>query len=235
MGTDSPDQGAAKAALKVAAAERAAELVESGMLVGLGSGSTAAAFIKALGRRVAAGLRVQGLAPSLGSAKLASACGIPQVTEPDRPLDLAVDGADEIDPRLNLVKGGGGALFREKLVALSARRFIIVADESKLVDRLGRGPVPVEVLPFLWRQTAARLRGVGATVTLREDAGRPFVTDNGNHILLLGFDGGVADPAAIGAELKRVHGVLEHGLFCGMACGAIVAGAGGLRTLGRLD
>jgi ribose 5-phosphate isomerase A len=222
-------------ALKEAAGERAAELVRDGMLVGLGSGTTAGHFIRALGRRVAAGLQVEGLPPSVGSAELAAQCGIPVVLEPGRPLNLAVDGADEIDPRLDLVKGGGGALFREKLVALGARRFVVIADESKLVDRLGRGALPVEVLPFLWRLTAARLRALGAAVTLREERGRPFVSDNGNHILLLAFPDGIPDAAGLAAELKAIPGVLEHGLFVGIATGALVAGPGGVRTLGSLD
>jgi ribose 5-phosphate isomerase A len=222
-------------ALKEAAGERAAELVSDGMLVGLGSGTTAGHFIRALARRVAAGLQVVGLPPSVGSAELAADCGIPVVLEPDRPLDLAVDGADEIDPRLDLVKGGGGALFREKLVALGARRFVVIADESKLVDRLGRGPLPVEVLPFLWRLTAARLRALGAAVTRREEGGRPFVSDNGNHILLLAFEHGIPDAAGLAAELKAIPGVLEHGLFVGITTGAVVAGPGGIQTFGSVD
>lgn len=222
-------------ALKEAAGERAAELVRDGMLVGLGSGTTAGHFIRALARRVAAGLQVVGLPPSVGSADLAAECGVPVVLEPDRPLDLAVDGADEMDPRLDLVKGAGGALFREKLVALGARRFVVIADESKLVDRLGRGTLPVEVLPFLWRLTAARLSALGPAVTLREEGGRPFVSDNGNHILLLAFEDGIPDAAALAAELKAIPGVLEHGLFVGITTGAVVAGPGGIRTLGRLD
>jgi ribose 5-phosphate isomerase A len=205
------------------------------MLVGLGSRTTASLFIRALGRRVATGLRIEALSSSEQSAKLAAASGIAVLREPDRPFDLVVDGADEIDPQLNLVKGLGGALFREKLVALGARRFVIVADDSKLVDRLGRGVVPVEVLPFLWRQTAARLSALGATWTLREDAGGPYVTDNGNHILHLAFAGGIADPQALATEIKGVTGVLEHGLFCGMASACIVAGADGVRILGRID
>src|ERR1700730_11236969 len=131
-------------AFKQAAAERAVELVRDGMLVGLGSGTTANLFVAELGHRVAAGLRVTGLASSERTARLAEASGVPMVQDVDRPLDLAVDGADEIDPRLNLLKGRGGALFREKMVALNSERFIVVADSSKLVEQLGAGVVPVE-------------------------------------------------------------------------------------------
>jgi ribose 5-phosphate isomerase A len=221
--------------LKRAAAERAVELVRDGMLVGLGSGTTASLFVAELGRRVAAGLRVTGLASSERTARLASVSGIPMVQQVDRPLDLAVDGADEIDPRRNLSKGRGGALFREKMVALNSDRFIVVADSSKLVEQLGQGVVPVEVLPFLWRQTAARLEALGATWTLREADARPYVTDNGNLILDLAFAGGIRDPEGMASGLKKVPGVLEHGLFVGIAAGCIVAGADGIRILGHLD
>jgi ribose 5-phosphate isomerase A len=193
--------------------------------------------VAGLGRRVAAGLRVTGLASSERTAQLAAASGVPIVEEIDRPLDLAVDGADEIDPQLNLLKGRGGALFREKMVALSSERFVVVADSSKLVEQLGTGVVPVEVLPFLWRQTAARLAAAaaGATWTLRQADGRPYVTDNGNLILDLRFAGRIGDPEGLATELKKIPGVLEHGLFVGIATGCIVAGADGLRILGRID
>ena len=222
-------------ALKEAAAARALELVRDGMLVGLGSGTTASLFVAGLGRRVAAGLRVTGLASSERTAQLAAASGVPIVDEIDRPLDLAVDGADEIDPRRNLLKGRGGALFREKLVALNAQRFIVVADSSKLVEQLGEGVVPVEVLPFLWRRTAARLAALGADWALREEDGRPYVTDNGNLILDLTFGGRIRDPEGLAAEMKGIPGVLEHGLFWGIAAGCIVAGPDGIRILGAID
>jgi ribose 5-phosphate isomerase A len=205
------------------------------MLVGLGSGTTANLFVAELGRRVAAGLRVTGLASSERTAQLAAASGVTVVREVDRPLDLAVDGADEIDPQRNLLKGRGGALFREKMVALSSERFIVVADSSKLVEQLGEGVLPVEVLPFLWRQTAARLAALGATWTLRETDGRPYVTDNGNLIVDLVFAGRIRDPRRLAVEMKTIPGVLEHGLFAGIATGCIVAGPEGVRILGRLD
>ncbi|HEY4027066.1 MAG TPA: ribose-5-phosphate isomerase RpiA [Candidatus Dormibacteraeota bacterium] len=216
--------------LKQAAARRALDLVAPGMVLGLGTGTTIRFFIEGL-----AGLRVTAVPTSEASADVARAAGIDLVEDPRRPVDLAVDGADEIDPELRLVKGHGGALFREKMVALAARRFVVVADDSKLVDRLGRTYVPVEVAPFLWRQTAERLGRLGASWTLRGGDASPYRTDNGNLILDLTFPGGLDDPERMAADLKAVSGVLEHGLFLGLARGAIVAAATGVRVLGTLD
>ena len=199
------------------------------MVLGLGTGTTARHFIEGL-----TGMRVAAVPTSLASAALARAAGVELVDHPDRPLDLAVDGADEIDPRLRLVKGHGGALFREKVVAMAARRFIVIADESKLVDRVGRTFVPVEVAGFLWRQTAERLAALGASWALRGGEARPFTTDNGNLVVDLTFPAGLADPERTAAELKAVTGVLEHGLFLGLASGAIVAGRSGMQELGEL-
>jgi ribose 5-phosphate isomerase A len=215
--------------LKRAAARRALELVEPGMVVGLGTGTTARYFIEGL-----RGLRVAGVATSAAGAELARAAGVELLEDPLGPIDLAIDGADEIDPELRLVKGAGGALFREKVVALAARRFVVIADESKLVDRLGRTYVPVEVVPFLWRQTAGRLGGPGVSWALRGGEARPYRTDNGNLIVDLTFAGGLADPSRTAAELKAVTGVLEHGLFLGLARAAIVARASGIEVLGTL-
>jgi ribose 5-phosphate isomerase A len=219
--------------LKRAAADRALEQVEAGMLLGVGTGSTARHFIAGLARRAAEGLRVTAVATSLESASLCREAGIPLLDDVDRPLDLAVDGADEIDPALNLVKGHGGALFREKLVAAAARRFVVVADDSKLVDRLGQSYVPVEVLPFLWKTTAGRVAGLGLDWELRGGAGAPYRTDNGNLVLDLTLPGGLTDPDRTAAELKAVTGVVEHGLFLGLAATCIVAGPAGVRVLGR--
>src|SRR3989454_8230830 len=158
-----PDQDA----LKRAAADKALELVRDGMLIGLGSGSTARFFTEGVGRLVARGMKVRGVPTSRATAELAAANGIPIVTELLGPIDLAVDGADEVDPALNLIKGRGGALFREKIVAAAAKRFIVIVDESKMVQQLGAGVVPVEVLPFLWRTTAERLTALGASLTVR--------------------------------------------------------------------
>jgi ribose 5-phosphate isomerase A len=219
-------------ALKRAAAEKALELVRDGMLLGLGSGSTVRYFTEGVGRLVAGGMKVRGVPSSRRTAELALSNGIPIVTELVGPIDLAVDGADEVDPDLNLIKGRGGALFREKIVAASAKRFVVVADESKLVRQLGVGVVPVEVLPFLWRTTAERLIGLGASLTVRGGEEAPFITDNGNLVLDLTFEDGIADPAATAQSLKLTTGVAETGLFVGMTDTCIVAGPDGPRVLG---
>jgi ribose 5-phosphate isomerase A len=219
-------------ALKRAAAEKALELVRDGMLLGLGSGSTVRYFTEGVGRLVAGGMKVRGVPSSRRTAELALSNGIPIVTELVGPIDLAVDGADEVDPDLNLIKGRGGALFREKIVAASAKRFVVVADESKLVRQLGVGVVPVEVLPFLWRTTAERLIGLGASLTVRGGEEAPFITDNGNLVLDLTFEDGIADPAATAQSLKLTTGVAETGLFVGMTDTCIVAGPDGPRVIG---
>jgi ribose 5-phosphate isomerase A len=222
--------------LKRAAAERAVELVEDGMVVGLGTGSTTAHFITGLGRRVAAGgLRVRGVPTSVASAALARAAGVALVDQVVGTVDLAIDGADEIDPARDLIKGHGGALFREKMVAEAATRFVVVADASKLVDRLGQGEVPVEVAPFLWRRTAARVEGLGGQWRLRGSEDEPYRTDNGNLVLDVRFPGGISDPGRLGAALKGLTGVLDHGLFVGMARACIVATATGVTVLGSLS
>jgi ribose 5-phosphate isomerase A len=220
--------------LKRAAAEQALEQVESGMLLGVGTGSTVRFFIEGLAERAARGLQVTAVATSRDSSDLLSAAGIPVVEDVDHPLDLAVDGADEVDPALNLVKGHGGALFREKLVAVAAARFLVIVDESKLVDRLGRTYLPVEVLPFMWRQTAARLAPLCSSWVLRGGTDQPYRTDNGNFILDLSFHGGISDPEATASGLKSVTGVLEHGLFVGTATACLVARQDGVRELSRL-
>ena len=205
-------------------------MVRPGMLLGIGTGSTARHFIAGL-----AGRDVVAVATSRASADQARALGVAVTDQPDRPLDLAVDGADEVDPALSLVKGRGGALFREKLVALAARRFIVIADESKLVDRLAVGVVPVEVLGFLWRSTARRLEGLGCSWVLRGGEEAPFVTDNGNLVLDLTFPGGVRNPSALAHALKETTGVCEHGLFVNLATAVILAGPTSTRVLGDLD
>jgi ribose 5-phosphate isomerase A len=219
--------------LKRAAADKALELVKDGMLVGLGSGSTARYFTEGLGRLVADGMKVRGVPTSRDTAELAARVGIPIVTELVGQIDLAVDGADEVDPALNLIKGRGGALFREKLVAAAAKRFVVVVDESKLVKRLGVGVLPVEVLPFLWRSTAERLTALGVSLVVRGGEENPYVTDNGNLILDLSGDGEINDPKEFAGELKKVSGVVEHGLFVGMTDTVIVAGPDGPRAMGR--
>jgi len=219
--------------LKRAAAEKALELVRDGMLIGLGSGTTMRYFTEGLGRLVAGGMKVRGVPTSRATGELAAAHGIPVVTELVGAIDLAVDGADEVDPSLNLIKGRGGALFREKIVAAGSKRFIVVVDESKMVKQLGVGVVPVEVLPFLWRTTADRLTALGASLTMRGGEDAPFITDNGNLILDLTFERGIAEPAEVSTALKITIGVVEHGLFVGMTDTCIVAGPNGARVVGR--
>ncbi|TMD94174.1 MAG: ribose-5-phosphate isomerase RpiA [Chloroflexi bacterium] len=221
--------------LKQAAAYKALELVQDGMLVGLGSGSTARFFTEGLGRLVAEGMKVRAVPTSRATAELAAELGIQIVTELIGPIDLAVDGADEVDPALNLIKGRGGALFREKLVATASKRFVVVVDESKLVKQLGVGVLPVEVLPFLWRSTAERVAGLGVSLVIRGGEETPYITDNGNVVLDLTIDGGIKNPGEFGLELKEITGVVEHGLFVGMADTVIVAGPEGPKAVGRLS
>jgi ribose 5-phosphate isomerase A len=201
-----------------ALAQRAADEVQADMLVGLGTGSTAEALLRELGRRVVAGLPFTGVATSARTAALAGELGIPLRTIDEiEHLDLCLDGADEIDPALNLVKGRGGALLWEKLVALRARRYVIVAAAEKLVPQLGvRLPLPVEVVPFAWRHTAWALAGLGCEPALREHDGTPFKTDGGHYILDC-TTGPIADAAALAVRIKTVTGVVDHGLFVGMA------------------
>jgi ribose 5-phosphate isomerase A len=221
--------------LKRAAAEKALELVQDGMLLGLGSGSTVRYFTEGVGRLVADGMKVRGVPTSRATAELAAEHGIPIVTELVGSIDLAVDGADEVDSSLNLIKGRGGALFREKLVAAAARRFIVVVDESKVVKRLGVGVLPVEVLPFLWRTTAERLAQLGLSLVLRGGEETPYGTDNGNLILDVTVPDGIGNPADLGRQLKLVTGVVEHGLFVGMTDTVIVSDEDGPRMIGRLS
>jgi len=212
-------------------AEALAE-VQSGHVVGLGTGQAATAFIHALGRAVKSGLRVTGVPTSEVSATLARQLGIPLVDEPIS-LDVAVDGADEVDPHLDLVKGYGGALVREKVVAAAARRFIVLVGAEKLVPALGaRGRLPVEVVPFAVPFCRRRLTELGHAPTLRAKDGTPFVTDNGNLILDAAV-GPIADPAGLDATLRAIPGVVGTGLFVGMAHAVMVWDAGRARTLAR--
>lgn len=216
---------------KAAAAAAAVELVEDGMLLGLGTGTTSELFVQALGERVRSGLRVVGVPTSAAAARLASGSGIPLVESPDRELDLAIDGADEVDRDLSLIKGRGGALVREKLVALAARRFVVIVDESKLVARLGVGVLPVEVVPFFWRRTAGHLERFGCTWTLRGGEAAPFVSDNGNLIVDLSFPEGIGEPGKLARSLKAEPGVVEHGLFIGITATCLVGTADGVKRL----
>jgi ribose 5-phosphate isomerase A len=219
--------------LKKTAAQKALELVQDGMLLGLGSGSTSRYFTEGVGRLVAGGMKLRCVPTSRATAEMAAELGIPIVQDPLGPIDLAVDGADEVDPVLNLVKGRGGALFREKLVAEAARRFVVIVDESKLVRQLGVGELPVEVLPFLWRTTAERLTALGASLTVRGGEETPYITDNGNLILNLVVEGGIKDAAAFGKALKGTTGVVEHGLFVDLTDTLIIGGPEGPKVVGR--
>lgn len=210
---------------KQRAGARSVEFIEDGMLVGLGTGSTAYWMVERLGERVREGLRVRCVPTSRRTEEQARALGIPLVTFADvQRLDIAIDGADEIGPNLALIKGGGGALLREKLVAAAASRFVVVADASKRVEVLGRFPLPVEVVPFAWEVTARRVAEVTGTVpALRRDAsGGVYLTDNGNYILDCRC-GEIRDPSTKARELKMLTGVVECGLFTDMADLAIVA------------
>ncbi len=218
---------------KRAAAERAVDIVQSGMLVGLGSGTTARYFVEGVARRVRQGLRITALATSVKTQWLAQAGGIRLVDAIDGPLDLTVDGADEVDSRRNLIKGRGGALLREKVVAHASRSFVVIADESKSVPLLGRGPVPVEVVPFLWEVTSRNIAQLGGQPALRAGPHGPFRTDNGNLILDVAF-GDVSRPDKLDRDLHRIPGVVEHGLFIGMAAAVIFGGAAGIRIVGSL-
>jgi ribose 5-phosphate isomerase A len=220
-------------ALKRAAAEKALELVQDGMLLGLGSGSTAKYFTEGVGRLVAGGMKLRCVPSSRATAELAAKLGIQIVQELVGEIDLAVDGADEVDPALNLIKGRGGALFREKIVAAASKRFVVVVDESKVVKQLGAGVLPVEVSPFLWRTTAERLMALGSSLTMRGGEEAPYITDNGNLILDLMFEEGIDDPAELALAIKATTGVVEHGLFVAMTDTCIVAGADGPRMIGR--
>jgi ribose 5-phosphate isomerase A len=215
---------------KQTAARAAAALVESGSIVGLGSGSTATYAIRFLGERVREGLKIVGIPTSQKTKQLAEQLGIPLATLDQHPqIDIDIDGADEIDPHLNLIKGGGGALLREKIIASASRRFIVVGDSSKQVAHLGKFPLPVEVIPFAQSLIAKRISALGAQVSLRGGS-NPFVTDEGHHILDCTF-GEILDPAGLAVKLHAIPGVVEHGLFIGMAEVALIGKDGGVTQL----
>ena len=220
--------------LKQTAAESAVALVEDGMILGLGTGSTAKLAVDALGKRVASGLRVTGIPTSEFTAEQARSLGIPVSTMDEHPeIELTIDGADEVEVHtLNLIKGRGGALLREKIVASASKRLVIIVDESKLVEKLGsQFAVPVELVPFGWPAAARKLQSLGAKVALRSGTdGKPFVTDGGHYIVDCVF-GPVAFPAKLESELNSIVGVVEHGLFLGMATQVIVAGRDGVKVL----
>lgn len=227
-------------AQKRAAAARAVEFVRPGMKLGLGTGSTAKHFVDLLGERVKGGLDVICVPTSEATHAQAKSLGIPLTTLDETPaLDLTVDGADEIDPNLNLIKGGGGALLREKIVAAASARMIVISDPSKLVQTLGRFPLPVEVTPFGY--TATRLAVEKAIVSLQKPGplslrkgkdGHPFVTDGGHWIIDAALER-IDDPKAMAHALSGIPGVMEHGLFVGLADMVIIGGPDGIKILDR--
>jgi ribose 5-phosphate isomerase A len=223
--------------LKKQAAEKAIEFVAPGMKLGLGSGTTSACFVEALGEAVKKGLQVIGVPTSEATRRQAEALGIALTTLDACPeLDLTIDGADEIDPALNLIKGGGGALLREKIVAASSKRMLVIADGSKRVSGLGAFPLPVEVVRFGVGSTKIRLLrllvslGLSGEVELRLHAGESFVTDGGHYILDCAL-GAIPDPARLAAALEALPGVVDHGLFIGLASAAIIAAPSGIEVI----
>jgi ribose 5-phosphate isomerase A len=234
MAKDLIDNDLRKSDLEKESAARASlRFVRDGNIVGLGTGSTAAYAVRFLGERVQAGLKIRGIPTSVQTKELAASLGIPLTTLNEfQQIDVTIDGADEFDPQLSLIKGGGGALLREKILAQASAREVIVVDGGKLVERLGATrPVPVEVALFGWRAQALFLESLGARVALRENPDRsPFLTEQGNMILDARFEA-IDDPRALAAELERRAGIVEHGLFLGLADEVIVAEATGLRTL----
>jgi len=226
--------------LKRQAAARALEWVRDGMRIGLGTGSTAKHFVELLGERVAAGLSIVGVPTSEVTRADAERCGIRLTTldEVDR-LDLTVDGADEIDPALDVIKGGGGALLREKIVAAASEHMVVIADETKWVEKLGRFPLPIEVIPFGLAATRRALAGafrkadVSGEMVLRTDKnGHVFVTDGG-HWIIDAHLGSIADAPRLASLLNPIPGVVEHGLFIGLARTAVLAGPQGIRVIER--
>lgn len=213
--------------VKQLAAEKAVEYVQDGMKVGLGTGSTAYWAIKKLGERVSGGLKITAVATSQASEDQARELGIPLVSfgEVDR-LDLTIDGADELDGELQLIKGGGGALLREKIVAMGSDRMIVIADESKAVNTLGKFPLPVEIVPFAWEWTVADLAKLGCMPELRRSGEELYKTDNGNYIADCYFEA-IASAPELALSLQRIPGVVEHGLFIGIASIAVIGKSDG--------
>jgi len=224
-------------ALKIEAARVALSYVDEGMKLGIGTGSTAEEFVRLLAVRVSDGLKIIGVPTSERTAELCRDLGVPLATLDEEPaLDLTIDGADEIGPGLSLVKGGGGALLREKIVAFASKRMIVIADSSKVVDTLGRFALPIEVNPFGLGATriavgdAAGRLGLSGAIVLRERNGKPFVTDGG-HVILDASFGRIPDPLALSDALHAIPGVVEHGLFLGLADLAVVAEPDGVKTI----
>jgi ribose 5-phosphate isomerase A len=232
--TASTNEGDSRNQEKQIAARAAADLVEAGNVVGLGSGSTSEYAVRFLAERVRQGLKIVGIPTSQKTKHLAEQLGIPLATLDEHPqIDIDIDGADEIDPQLNLIKGGGGAFLREKIIASVSHRFFVIADSAKQVKKLGKFPLPVEVVPFAQSLIKPQIEALGAKVSLRSYAyGNPYVTDEGHHILDCTF-GEIPDPAALAEKLCHIPGVIEHGLFIGMAESAFIGKDGNVVQLRR--
>jgi len=220
------------------AAERALDYVQPGMKLGLGTGSTAAKFVDLLGGKVSAGLDVICVPTSRATQAQAERLGITLTTLDEHPrLDLTIDGADELDEKLRLIKGGGGALLREKIVAAASQCMVVIADASKRVETLGAFPLPVEILPFGWKSTTDFVADISAQggcegeIKLRQAGGKPFITDGGNYILDCAF-GRIENPEKLSTDLSLTTGVVETGIFIGLADAAIVAGPEGIEIIG---
>ena len=217
---------------KALVGKRAVEFVEDGMAVGLGTGTTATAFIRALGERVAQGLKIRCVASSEASTQLGRSLGMDVMSLEELPeLDVYIDGADEVGPGLALIKGGGGALLREKIVASAAKKFVVVVDSTKVVDVLGKFPLPVEVVKMALPLVEKRLEDLGLNPTLRKHKdGSIYLTDENNYILDCSC-GEIEEPEVTAAEIRGIVGVVEHGLFLGMTSLALVAGDDGVREI----
>jgi len=227
--------------LKIAAAAAALQHVEDGMRLGIGSGSTAEEFVRLLAEKVAEGFEVQGVPTSERTARLCLELGVPLFSLDELPqLDLTIDGADEVDPGLNLIKGGGGAHLREKIVAAASDRMIVIADESKVVETLGAFPLPIEIMPFGMASTLIHIEKLAGRLGLsgdlvqrqreRPDRDEPYLTDGGHFIVDASF-GRIPDAEALASGLAVIPGVVEHGLFLNMATAAIIASPAGVRVL----
>lgn len=223
--------------MKIKAAEVALSYVEDGMRLGIGTGSTAEEFVRLLAEKVAGGFKVQGVPTSERTARLCVELGVPLKSLDELPeLDLTIDGADELDGHLSLIKGGGGALLREKIVAAASTRMIVIADETKVVDTLGAFPLPIEINGFgavatrVALEKAASRLGLTGEISVRRWGDEVFITDGGHQILDASF-GRIPDAGALSEALHAIPGVVEHGLFIGLASLAVVAGAGGVRVM----
>jgi ribose 5-phosphate isomerase A len=218
---------------KQAAARESLQFVRDGQIVGLGTGSTAVHAVRFLAERVKDGLKILGIPTSVRTAEQAASWGIPLTSlNEHQEIDVTIDGADEIDPQLRLIKGGGGAFMREKIIASASKQLIIIADSSKQVRMLGKHPLPVEVVPFAQELVAKKIRALGATVSVRKDGAKFFVTDEGNHILDCDF-GKIPDPPALAHALEDMPGLVEHGLFINMASVVLIGTESGVEQLRR--